>query len=397
MRKLSALVAVMLLAPGLAQAKTLEELLVDKGVITKGEAMGASSAGASKVYYDKGTRLEFPDTGVSMKINTQIQTRYTFTDVDEDSGGINTSSFEVRRARLIVSGNALHNEFSYYLQTDFVGNDDGDAASPELRDAYIQWHACDWASVRMGQFKTMIGRQFNTSSWKLQFPDRSVAANQFDLDRQQGAAGYAELADGMLLVSAGVFNGISDGEGINRPGLDTKHTGVVTARVNVMGEMDSYSEGDVDWTDDMGLSLGGAYAYSDTEQDITQDDITVDANLKMAGLSLHGEFFYRSTDVDGGEEAEPLGWYAQAGYFLMPKTFEVAARYSSVDCDDGKSQDGICDGNDKVNAADISLNYYWWKHQLKAQLAYAFLNEEPVGSDDDINTNRWMFQLSGYF
>ncbi|WKZ56087.1 MAG: porin [Bdellovibrionota bacterium] len=392
MRKLSALVAVMLLAPGLAHAKTLEELLVEKGVITKGEAMGASSAGASKVYYDKGTRLEFPDTGVSAKINTQIQSRYTFTDNDDDAGEGNTSSFEVQRARLIVSGNALHNEFSYYLQADFA-NDEGS----DLRDAYIQWHACDWATVRMGQFKTMLGRQFNTSSWKLQFPDRSTSTNYFDLGRQQGAAGHAELADGALLMSAGIFNGLSEGEGINAAGVDTKHTGIVTARTNLMGEIDSFSEGDVEYTDDMGISLGAAYAYSDTEQDITYDHIAVDLNAKAQGFSFHGELFYSTQDPDGGEKAEPLGFYAQAGYFLMPKKFEVAARYDLLDCDDGKATGGSCDGNEQVDSVDVSLNYYWWKHQLKAQLAYAILNEEPVGGGDDIKTNRWMLQLGGYF
>ena len=100
MRKAMLLAALLLLTPAISQAKTLEELLIEKGVITKGEAGGVSDAGASKVYWNRGTRIDFPDTGFTTSIATQIQARYAFTDNDEDSGERNTSSFSLRRARL---------------------------------------------------------------------------------------------------------------------------------------------------------------------------------------------------------------------------------------------------------------------------------------------------------
>src|SRR5262245_56537178 len=125
-----ALMASCLLALGAADASagTLEELLVEKGVITKSEATSvASPAGSAKVTYNNGTQIEFPDHRFNVKRNTLVQTRYQFTDNDEDGGKINNSSFDVVRARIIISGTALGKEFSYYLQNDFVGskNDDG--------------------------------------------------------------------------------------------------------------------------------------------------------------------------------------------------------------------------------------------------------------------------------
>ena len=67
MRKLAIIAVLALLAPALCQAATLEELLVEKGVITQSEARGATSDGA-KAYYKGGTRLEFPDAGFTTKI-----------------------------------------------------------------------------------------------------------------------------------------------------------------------------------------------------------------------------------------------------------------------------------------------------------------------------------------
>jgi hypothetical protein len=84
MRKATLVAALLLLTPAVSQAKTLEELLVEKGVITKGEAAGASDSSASKLYWNQGTRVEFPDNGFTTSIATMLQTRYSFNDRDEE-------------------------------------------------------------------------------------------------------------------------------------------------------------------------------------------------------------------------------------------------------------------------------------------------------------------------
>jgi len=390
----------MLLAPAVSQAKTLEDLLVEKGVITKGEAQAAAGSGASKVYWNDGTRVEFPDNGFTMGISTLLQTRYTFTDADEDVGATNTSSFDVNHAYLTVSGTALNEEFSYVVEGDFAG------AAADLTDAYLNWHACDWASIKMGQFKTNNGRQFNTSDAKLQFADRSISSDYFSLGRQNGASASGSFADGMFDVTAGIYNGESDGEGQNRSGVDTNHTGMLSVRWNVMGKMDAYEEGDVGWTEDMAVSIGAGYSHSDRKNDIggaltgnTENLIDVDANLKYMGWSAHAELFSAASDIDGasGNEPEPTGFYVQGGYFVDAKTMEVAARYGYLDCDNGLAP-GICAGNDNLNEVAVGLNYYWWAHHLKAQVNYSFVNSDEVGAGGaDSNTNQWLVQLSSWF
>jgi phosphate-selective porin OprO/OprP len=400
MRKATLVAALLLLTPAVSQAKTLEDLLVEKGVITKGEAAGASDSSASKLYWNQGTRVEFPDTGFTTSIATMLQTRYSFNDLDEDAGLRNTSSFDVNRARLIVSGTALNREFSYMLSTDFVSAPDSDAnfgQSPQVRDAYIDWRPCkDDTGIRMGAFKTAVSRQFNTNQQSMQFVDRSLASEYFTLGRENGAMAYGSLADGMITGTAGIFNGESTGEGPNLSGVDTRHTGVLSLRVNPTGSMNVAEEGDIDWTEELATSVGVAYAHADRElAGVGKDNanlVNVDANLKYMGLGIHAEYFTGNTDVAG----DPSGFYVQGGYFFVPKKWEIAGRYGMTDCDDGLAA-GRCSGLDSISEASASLNYYFWRHNLKAQLGYDYITNDSAGAADDIRSNRYVFQLSSYF
>jgi phosphate-selective porin OprO and OprP len=440
MRKASVLAALLLLAPATSEAKTLEELLIEKGVITRGEAAGTVSNSPAKVYYNEGTRIDFPDAGFTLRIRTMLQARYTFSDEDEsfeaderhapaDFNGVNgtrvnTSSFDIVRARIVVEGTALYQEFAYKLEGDFVGtaNDNdlyfprGDQVDgrkePNLKDAYIVWQPCEGYGTQVGQFRTHISRQFRTNDPYLQFADRSVVSGFNQLGWQQGVAQNASFSDGMVEASVGAFNGLSDFEGNNMTGLDTDHTVIGSFRVNPAGPIDPYQEGDIDYSEEMGVSLGTAYAYSEAHSDVglgrqedwVQHNVSADANVKYMGVSLHGEYFYKNAELQhrtAGLDFSTNGGYVQAGFFLEPRTVELAARYGYQDCDDGKAL-GVCAGRDKIDEWAATINYYWWKHALKAQFGYAYVNENfvggaGIGGQRDANTNRWIFQLSSYF
>jgi len=404
MRKISILAALLLLAPGISQAQSLEDLLAEKGVITKSEARASHHMGGGKVYWNEGSRLDFADTGFTANISTQLQTRYEFSDIDE---GQNTSSFDIRTARISISGTALNEEFSYMVQTEFAGE------SAELLDAYIQWNACEGMGLRMGQFKTPISRQFGTSVSQLQFADRSSVSDAFTLGRQSGLMGMMDLGDTATL-SAGIFNGLSDGEfsvdgsgGLNRSGVDTRHTGTVSLRADLMGEMDAFEEGDVHHTEDAALNMGVTYALSQINSmpagKADVHSLSGDLNFKSQGLSFHTEAFWHELDIDSGSSVDNWGLYAQLGYFVMPKKLELAARYGYLDCDDGSAVvfggngQSACASSDKLNEIDASINYYWWAHHLKAQIGWNHLNKVGIGSASDSNDNRWLLQLSSWF
>lgn len=387
--------------PAAAYAGTLEDLLVEKGVITRAEASGAktSMAAPAKVYYKGGTNLEFPDSGFKAVFRTFLQTRYSYTDNDTElTGDIDRSSFDVAHARLEVSGTALHEEFSYKLQGDFAPFGSDRANETRLADAYLAWHACDWAEIKMGQFKSQASRQGYTSDYLLQFADRAQATNYFYLGRHQGMRAGGDFADGMLKAGVAIFNGNSEGEGQNLPGMDTRHAGVIDARVNLMGKM-SAGEGDVDNTEETAADLGASYAVSSDKaegatESLDTSVVSVDAALKSSGFSLQGELFVGDEDLGGDEDAKPVGAYVQAGYFLTPSQWEIAARWGIVDCDDGLAT-GDCSGMEDINEATAAVNYYWMKHNLKAGFNFVHLNENPLGDGtDDAKTNRWLLNVS---
>lgn len=420
--------------PLVAQAKTLEELLVDKGVITKGEASatsaGRSSGGNARVYYNEGTRIEFPDAGFATQINTLIQTRYTFADKSEQRGDNNTSSVDVNQASLFVTGSALHNEFRYVLWADMAGNSytklsdrQGSYSSgansygySQLNDAYIVWSPCEGWDTQLGQSRAFISRQYNSNPAKMQFADESVASDFFNIGRHNGLTQSFSLADGKVVVGGAAYNGTSDSEGVSRSGVDTNHAVGGFVRVNPTGKMDVYEEGDVNNTEEVATSVGASYLYSEAHTragdpfvegagsfnpytDVDGNIVNVDANLKYAGFSLHGEYYWRNYQTQHSNliDTSNQGGYVQVGYFVLPGELEVAGRYGIVSCDDGAAG-GICNGQDDINEAAGTINYYWWKHQMKAQLGYFSVNNNAVGaSDDDINTSRWILQLSGWF
>ncbi len=403
MKKIAAFALALFLLPALSEAKTLEELLVEKGVISEGEVTTASQPAGAKVYWNNGTRLEFPDTGFKVNINTQLQERYSYTDNDKELGE-NVSSFETRRARIQVSGTALNEEFAYKLQADFVGHKEDDGTrDASLQDAYIIWQPCDPDSgFQFGQFKTAVSRQYNASSSKLQFPERSITSEAFDLGREQGAAMNGTFMDGALVARAQVFNGESEDEGQNIAGQDDKHTYAGSLRIAPIGKVDPTAEGDIEYSKDLGWDLGAAYAHSDRligGLPADRDTASADTNLVIQGFSTHAEFFWADDDED---DSSPTGGHVQAGYYIVPQKMEIAARYSYMDCDNGTL--GECDesavpgGVDSLNSVDLSFNYYFWKHNLKAQLAYSFLDYDPIDSTaDDVNSNKIIFQVSSYF
>ena len=62
------------------------------------------------------------------------------------------------------------------------------------------------------------------------------------------------------------------------------------------------------------------------------------------------------------------GWYAQAGFFLKPEKWEIAARYAKQDPSD-------LVGPDKITEIRGGLNFFYARHALKVQADY--------GADED--------------
>lgn len=97
----------------------------------------------------------------------------------------------------------------------------------------------------------------------------------------------------------------------------------------------------------------------------------VDGVLKYRGFSLQGEYYFKNinrhnkglpclqtTGVGGpctvfatGLLGNAAGWYAQTGYYLIPRHLEIAARYAYWDPDTNAS-------SDLIKQVDFSINWF---------------------------------------
>ena len=159
--------------------------------------------------FGKGATIKSSDDRFSLNIRGRIQARATVTETDGD-GDPPVTGFQVRRMRVVLQGNALGPELTYYIQLAFSNLDmESDLRSP-LRDAYFTWAIARDANLRVGQMKVPYGRQRVVSSSALQMADRSIVVAEFNLDRDVGLHLFSKDLFGLgekLGYSLAVFGG----------------------------------------------------------------------------------------------------------------------------------------------------------------------------------------------
>jgi len=75
--------------------------------------------------------------------------------------------------------------------------------------------------------------------------------------------------------------------------------------------------------------------------------------------------------VDSKKQVIGQGYYAQAGYLIIPKHLEIAARYSYVDPNRDRSKDLQIE----IQGA---ISYYFFKHGLKLQTDFTQIHKEAT-------------------
>lgn len=362
----------------------------------------------------KGLVFESEDKSFAMAIRSRIQLRHEYfhdEQADPDSGHL----LMVRRARLNVVGNVFGEHNKYKLQIALSPRDiqfgpTGAQRSPVL-DAIAEFDYLRDLTVSVGQFMVPWNRQRIVSSGDFELIDRSIASNEFQLDRDVGVQLSSNDVGGLgrLRYLVAVFNG----EG--RDPNEFADAGLLyVGRVEVLpfGDAKSrwdYEEGHLDRDSGPRVSVGGAYAYHDHAArdrgvmgSVPSDGgtsnlhvMTADIVAQWAGISLMGEAYRRDGNRDFGDATvedaagilvpaaraavrEGWGYFVQGGYILPWIPFGIAARYSRIVADD--------DGSSLSNARELGAgpSYYFASHDFKIQADYSRLFEEKIGIGSDL-------------
>ena len=318
--KRTVLILVILLSAIVSRAQSNDELLnllIKKNVLTQQEADSLRADLAlkqqAKKDKDKANQHSITIGSRALQIGGVIQARYQ----GFQQTGVN-NSFDLHRVRLIVSGD-ITDSWSYYTQTELGGT------GTKLIDAFTSYKLADYFRVQAGQFKIPFSLENLTSDALLEFIDRSQAVEALAgrskdvIGNQQGrdigiqvAGNFAKVNDLYLFdYSFGVFNGA---------GYD-----VTTDNNNhkdISGRLGIHPIKNLDFG-------GSIYEGEDiaTGKTVTQarNRYGFDGRYVLGPLSLTAEYVH-GTDAAVKKD----GWYAQAGYFVIPQ-IQLVAKYDTYD------------------------------------------------------------------
>jgi phosphate-selective porin OprO/OprP len=390
----------------IAAAKSLEEILKEKGVITEEEAAEAAKEAkpaeppkdVPKVSYKMGDGFTFlsGDEKFRLTLGGRLQVQYEDYQVDKDHGNPANKhdSFRLRRVYTWLKGYVLTKDLTYKLQVDFK--------DPAILDAWLDYRLADELHLEAGQDVVPFARQEINSSAALQFVERSPTEIYYRPSYDAGAMVWGKIAKGLLVYNVGLFNGT--GQNVRRTTPDN----AVNARLvlNPFGEV-PYAESDLDFTATPQFALGASAYYNRLHTDATGKvkdknandyvagflgngvagaasdrlDITMgeaDLAVRYVGFYAQAEYFLaRAKGKYTGAELKSAGWYAQAGYFLLRSRLEVAGRYSTYD----PNTDAAATG-DKMTETAGAVNCYFAKQAAKLQLEVAALYSEATKAHD---------------
>jgi hypothetical protein len=318
------------------------------------------------------------DSPFSLKITNQAMFRYSGFLAEEESwvnsAGISNpidsaSNFQIPRGRLSFAGGALVPSLGYQLTLDYntVSSD------PIGFRAYIlSYEFSEALVVHVGQNKVPGSREWLTSAFQVQGPDRSLATTFFRPSLSQGVwftgTGF-ERVHYHLMVSNGFNTSNIAARELN---LSPCYSGSVWWEPwGAFGKDAS----DLQWHDQPAIRLGtsqtfaadrGSQSSSGAPENsllrlsdgtvitdagalapgVTLTDYTVllsafDVGYKYRGLSLLGELYLQTLGNLRGTGPLPLssthalGGYLQGGVFVLPREFELYGRGSVVAGDYG--------------------------------------------------------------
>jgi len=310
-----------------------------------------ATAAASPVHPGGGAVIESEDGRFGVKIQSRIQLLETVQSVDN---GPVQQGFNLRRARLKVSGWGFGRSNRWLMQLGLSDSDRDSPGGSPLLDAY--WEYAPDAPVRLvvGQYKIPISRARIGSSAGLQFVDRHSLDSEFALGRDRGATAVAEgwSPYGEEARVVGIL-GIFQGSG-RATGLIQGNSATPMARVELMplGAFDFHEDGDLERSEQLRIGLGAGVARAiqaprsrggvgSEPADGGTTNMTVyafDLGLRWQGFSFEASVAGRkgerkTKDVPPSAIEAPrngTGWVVQGGAMLPRVPVGVAGRYTSI-------------------------------------------------------------------
>jgi len=299
--------------------------------------------------------------------------------------------FYLRRARLNATG-TFAEQFDYRLELDLAGTlGSTNGLRAQMTDGYVNWSRYAFANVRAGQFKTPFGFEQLYADPRLLTIERTLANDRLTLNRQLGAQLWGDLLDKRLSYAVGVFNGNGVNNSANDNGklLWAGRLAAIPWKGNLLGGPASWAiGGNAFESEDNALSLPDLGLDSNLFTG-KRRGYGIDSQLETGPFSLWVEYLQNHLEPTNGRpfaRFDADGWYAQAGFFLVPKKLQLVLKYDTFDPSTRVS-------DNEVSSGTLGLSYYIRGNNLKLQLDY--LRTDLPGNTD--TQNKVLMRLQALF
>lgn len=338
------------------QNEDLLNILIKKNLITQQEADSIRSEQAVKEQAKRDKEKENQHNisigSRALQISGLVQARYQ----GFEQKGVN-DAFDLHRARLDAKG-FITDKWSYEVYTEF-------AATTKLLDAYTSYQFGDYLKISAGQFKVPLSYESLVSDSQLEFIDRSqvveaLAGRSKDVIGNQNGrdigiqvnGSFAKVNDLYLFdYTLGIFNGA--GYDVT---TDNNNYKDIAARFGIhpLKELSfgaSLYEGE-------DIASGGTKSQARNRYGF--DGRFVKGPFSITAEYLHGK--------DAGVNKD--GWYAQAGYFVIPKFIQLEGKYDTFD-------PNKLNPTDRTNIYTAGVNFVF-NQWTKLSIDYLFRHEETA-------------------
>jgi phosphate-selective porin OprO/OprP len=226
----------------------------------------------------------------------QVDSRTFFQ--NEHTPGID--GFLLRRARLIYTGTLFH-DFDYNLTPEFAGS------SPQILDAYLNYHYRPELQLEFGKFKPPIGLEALQTDIYTFFNERSLATDLAPY-RDVGAELHGYIFGGVFSYAGGIFNGLPD---LNTTSINANYENDLAFGGRII--VSPFKQTTIAPLKGFGAGVSGSYEYDHT-------------NAAAAGLTpgyiTDGQqkfFTYSATTVPDGAHwrISPQGYYYWGPFGLI--------------------------------------------------------------------------------
>ena len=352
--------------------------------------------------YSSGFFISTTDKSYSLYVNGLFQVRFTgfkpnsnVVPLGESDAG--TANFDVFLGRMAVSGSAFSPSLKYFLQ--FQGSTAGNSNTVTMLDWFTADTLSKYLTVQAGRSWTPYSFEYYCNPGNYLFADLSTGEYVFTIPRAIGVQAYGQV--GKLSYAMMVANSVPALDAGGQENFNTKLAYIGHVQYDILAPF-GYVETDptgaaknaelTAWASGAYNPINASSGFESLTAGDTTENATASLLFRKQYFSLIGTGYYRKTNpVGGGSSYNTWGYTGQAGYYLVPKKFEIGGRISGANFGalNGAASSAPTVGPlpientwyvgpgfpyHRVAEDSVGLNYYMYGHHAKIQASYSYVH-----------------------